>query len=325
MIRSFGIVLGLLSKPRVVLEEKGQDGQKVLKRVITSLFIVPHRDLAHQLFDWIERILSRLKPELKLESITRLLVRGSDKTIEESVEEMKATPPHILICTPQAFLEAYKVDKEALRLETLSTVVVDEVDYLVPTVAKDPKKSYWKAYEKEVRKVRKHPGPTREILHIVYGRRKELWEKRYEPDEDVGQRYNSVEEWRNDVEAQEGIPQLVLSSATLRAHLKDYLFYESGWLNGFNLVKISGPAEKKSLGAGKVEHSILVVSDTGAKNVEGAVEGQSAEGKESFQEAEEEAEEAFDEYYDESKWLSVKEALLPIILFFRIRKYAIAI
>src|SRR5205807_9557625 len=127
------------------------------------------------------------------------------------------TPPHILICTPQAFLEAYKVDKEALRLETLNTVVVDEVDYLVPTVAKDPKKSYWKAYEKEVRKVRKHPGPTREILDIVYGRRKELWEKPYQPDEDMEQRYNSVEEWRNDVEAEEGIPQLVLSSATLRA------------------------------------------------------------------------------------------------------------
>ena len=284
-IRSFAIVLGLLSKPRVVLEEKGQDGQKVLKRVITSLFIVPHRDLAYQLLHWIERILLQLKPELKLESITQVLVRGSEKTIEETVEEIKVTPPHILICTPQAFLEAYKVDKEALQLERLSTVVVDEVDYLVPTVAKDPKKSYWKAYEKEVRKVRKHPGPTREILDIVYARRKELWEEQ--------QGYNDV-------------PQLILSSATLRAHLKDYLFYESGWLNGLNLVKIGGPAEKKML---RIEHSILVVSDTGV--AEGA---RIAEGKERVREAEEEAEEALDEYYDESKWLSVKEALLPIII-----------
>ncbi len=326
-------MLGLLCKPRIVLEEKGQDDKKMLRHVVTSIFIVPHKDLAYQLSHWIERIVGHLHPQPKLESIVQVLVRDSGKSHEKLVAELKEMAPHILICTPQAFLEVHKINKEALQLETLSTVVVDEVDYLVPTVArKDPGKSYRKAYEKALKKLRMHPGPTREVLDIIYARRKELWENPYSPQEDVEQRYNSVEEWRNDVEAEEEIPQLILSSATLRVHLKDYLFEEIGWLNGFNLVKIVAEngvprveggglvseadegAEKKKFKRGNIEHSILVVSDTGVENVEGAIEGQPEETNE-IREAEEEAEEGgeenrLDEYYDESKPDSVKEALL---------------
>jgi len=330
-------VLGLLCKPRILLEEKGQDEKKVLRHVITSIFIVPHKDLAYQLLHWIDRIVGHLHPPPRFKSIVQVLVRGSGKSHEKLVAELQETPPHILICTPQAFLEVYKTNKEALQLETLSTVVVDEVDYLVPTVArKDPEKSYRKAYEKALKKLRIHPGPTREILDIIYARRKELWENPYSPQEDVEQRYNSVEEWRNDVEAEEEIPQLILSSATLRVHLKDYLFEESGWLNGFNLVKIVAEngvprveegglvseeadegGEKKKKKRENIEHSILVVSDTGVENVEGAIEGRSEETEE-IQEAEEEAEEGgeesrLDEYYDKSKPDSVREALWLIM------------
>lgn len=313
-------MLGLLCKPRIVLEEKGEDNKQVLKHVITSIFMVPHKDLAYQLLHWIERIVCHLHPQPRLETIAQVLVRGSGRSHEKLVAELKEMPPHILICTPKAFLEVYKIDKEALQLDKLSSVVVDEVDYLVPTVArKDPKKSYRKAYEKAVKKLGRHPGPTKEALDIIYGRRKELWENPYDAEEDVEQRYNSVEEWRNDVEAEEEIPQLILASATLRVHLKDYLFEESGWLNGFNLVKIVAEgglegAEKNNRERGNTEHSILVVSDTGVENVEGAIEGRSEE-REEIREAEEEAEEGGEEnrvgeYYDESKPDSVKEALL---------------
>jgi superfamily II DNA/RNA helicase len=291
--RSFGIVLGLLAKPRVILEDKDEGGRKLLKHVTTSLFIVPHRDLAYQLLHWIESIVRELKPKPNLESIVQVLVRGSEKSHEKLMEEMKETPPHILICTPQAFLEMHKMDNEAIQVGRLSTVVVDEVDYLVPTVVKDRKNSYWKAYEKASKKIRMHPGPTREILDMIYARRKELWENQYDPEEDDEGRYNSVEEWRNDVEAEEEIPQLVMSSATLRVHLKDYLFGESGWLNGYNLVKIKGVIPGAAQGEngeetkriGKTEHSILVVSDTGVRNVDGAVERLSEVGREAEEEA----------------------------------------
>jgi hypothetical protein len=260
--RSFGIVLGLLAKPRVILEDKGEDGRKLLKHVITSLFIVPHRDLAYQLLHWIESIVRELKPEPSLESIVQVLVRGSEKSHEKLIEEIKETPPHILICTPQAFLEVHKMDKEAVQLGMLSTVVVDEVDYLVPTVVKDRKNSYWKAYEKASKKIRMHPGPAREILDIIYARRKELGRIHTTQKRMMNSRYNSAEEWRNYIEAEEEIPQLVLSSATLRVHLKDYLFGESGWLNGYNLVKINGvipgAAQGKMGGRRKSEKSSIL-------------------------------------------------------------------
>ncbi|KDR85310.1 hypothetical protein GALMADRAFT_132015 [Galerina marginata CBS 339.88] len=267
--KSFGLVVGLLNKPRMVVhDEKGGK-----RRVVTTLFVVPHRDLAYQLFHWVERLTGALRPSPALPSIAQILVRGSGKTKERVVGELRETPPHILICTPQALMEVYREDKEALQLDTVSTVVVDEVDYLVET---------------DGRKVKKHAGPTREILDVIYRKRKELCEKEYMAEEE---QYESVAEWRNAREEEEGIPQLIVSSATLRVHFKNHLFEESGWLNSYNLVKISG---QKAVQPGKVQHSILVVTETGIRNVEGAVEGPREEAvvRERAEEAAEESLEA---------------------------------
>ena len=322
--RTFGLVIGLLNKPRMVVEDELEDGTKVPKRTITALFIVPHRDLAYQLQHWIEQITSHLDPQPPLASIAQVLVRGSGKKPEEMVKELKDTPPHIVICTPQAFLEVYKAGggKDALMLDTLSTVVVDELDYLVTTAAA----AYHRKRAKELRNIARHPGPTREILDIIYARRKELADNRYIPEEDEDRMYNSTAEWRNDIESEEGIPQLVLSTATMRMHLRDYVFAESKWLNTFAYVKISGdgapgrrvrvqeevreegeareedevPVEKKK---SNISHSILVVSDTGVVNVDGAeaaVDSVAAERSEE-QESIEEAEDGAEEYYDQSK------------------------
>ncbi|KAF9523605.1 P-loop containing nucleoside triphosphate hydrolase protein [Crepidotus variabilis] len=354
--KSFGLVLGLLTKPRMVIEDEDSNGEQKLKRVTTSLFIVPHRDLAYQLHHWIERIVSELEPSPPLNSIVQVLVRGEAKPQTQLIQELKDTPPHILICTPQAFLDMHKTEegREALQLDTLSTVVVDEVDYLVPTAArKDPNKSFRKAYEKAVKKIMMHPGPTREILNEIYKRRIEMRQHPYDPDEEGEEkgRWNSTEEWRNDMEAEEEIPQLVLSSATLRVHLKNYLFEESGWLNGYNLAKIVAkngvfrvsqqtaanpvdemeydyetldePAEvpvndeqRKRWNAaqkrGNILHSILVVSDTGVTNVEGAAieqaasevreaEGETKEAEEASEESDEDPKEYYHEKYDSTE------------------------
>jgi len=228
MTRSFGLVLGLLNKPRVVVHEgKGS------RRVVTTLFIVPHRDLAYQLVEWIERLAGGLGTSARLSSIVQVVVRGSNKAVRTTVKELKETPPHILIGTPQALLETCREDEDALQLSTLSTVVVDEVDYLVETAArKEAGKSFHKAYEKAVRKVQLHPGPTREILDMIYGG-------------DEGKKR----------------AQLIMTSATLRVHLKDYLFDESGWLDRCNVVKIVGGKTAK-----RVEHSILIAEKTRVKS-----------------------------------------------------------
>ncbi|KAF4623783.1 hypothetical protein D9613_002083 [Agrocybe pediades] len=281
--KSFGLILGLLNKPRKVLHVAGGK-----KRAVTTLFVVPHRDLAFQLLHWIERLTSVMRPSPPLRSIVQVLVRGSDAagaSRAERIAELKKTPPHILICTPQALKEVYEEDKTALKLDTLSTVVVDEVDYLVDIDDKNRRKI-------------KHPGPTREMLDVIYARRKELCENQYDPSEDEEGQYESVAEWRNEKEREEEIPQLILSSATLKVHFKNFLFTESGWLNSYNLVKISG--DKKS-GAGRIMHSILVTTENGVKNIEGAVQIAREEEEIRGMEAEEEEaeeDEAGNEYFN---------------------------
>jgi len=253
-----------------------KDGKEVERHHITTLLLVPHRDLAYQLYRWIEEITKGL-PKVCIASIAYVLVRGSGIPVDTHINRLEENPPHILICTPQGFMDVYKEKDEALKLSTLTTVAVDEVDYLVETAArKDPNKSYRLAYEKAKRKVALHPGATRELLDVVYSKRKkwnESWRCSSEGSEWEGK------EW-------EKTPQLILSSATLRAHLKNYLFEESGWLNKENLVKIfrdqyDKERKKKSelagLHSGKqgsVLHSVLVVSEGGeTKNVAGAVVG----------------------------------------------------
>ncbi|KAF8912970.1 P-loop containing nucleoside triphosphate hydrolase protein [Gymnopilus junonius] len=266
--KTFGLVLGLLNKPRMVIEDEGKR-----RRVVTTLFIVPHRDLAHQIMHWIELLTKALKPSPPLSSIAQVLVRGSGLKRQDAITALRETPPHVLVCTPQALWEVYKDDKEVLQLDTLSTVVVDEMDYMVET---DPKK------------YKKHPGPTRDILDVIYARRRELGETEHEK-ENKG-------EWINEREKEEGIPQLIVSSATLRVHFKNHLYAKSGWLNRHNVVKISGEKEE----SGKVTHSILVVTGNGVKNVEGAVKVEVAPEEAVMANGEENEEApAAEEYYDE--------------------------
>lgn len=292
-------MLGLLNKPRMVIHDESEKERR--RRVVTTLFIVPHRDLAHQIMHWIELLTKELEPSPPLSSIAQVLVRGSGIKTKDAIAALRETPPHVLVCTPQALWEVYKEEKEALQLDTLSTVVVDEVDYMVET---DPKK------------YKKHPGPTREILDVIYARRKELCQTEYE---DVEEQYENEREWRNEKEKEEEIPQLIVSSATLRVHFKNHLFEKSGWLNPHNLVKISGEKEE----GGKVVHSILVVTGNGVKNVEGAVEGGSEEAV-MMEEGQEAA--AAEEYYDESRLCQTRTGVgLTDRWMSRIRTYAVAI
>lgn len=289
------MILGLFNKPRLVLRaEKG-----VEKHCITSIFIVPHRDLAFQLYRWLDQITKRL-PKTRIASIAYVLVRGTGIPMDRQIKRLEQNPPHILICTPQALMDIYKIDRRALGLATLTTIVADEVDYLIKTPArKDPNKSYRLAHEKAKQKVVRHPGLTREFLDFVYSRRKEWNERRYS-----SQGSGEERRWKN-------TPQLILTSATLRVNLKNYLFEESGWLNKDNLVKIfrdnlrkksdakkvQQPLAGRSEPQGSVLHSVLVVSEGETKNVVGARAVPALK----WIEEKEAVEAEVDERYDESK------------------------
>ena len=283
------------------MSKEWKDGKEIEKQLITTILLVPHRDLAFQLYRIVDRI-TRTLPKTRVASIAYVLVRGTGVPIPKQLLRLEEKPPHILICTPKALFDAYRKGSDALGLSTLSTIAVDEVDYLVETVPrKNPNKSFKEAHEKAKKKVARHPGLTRQFLNVMYPKRKEWNERRYSSD-------------RTDGEKLKKRPQLILMSATIHVPLKNYFFEESGWLNKDNVVKIvkvdqpKKSVKKKIKRAGEsevtgergtVQHSVLVVSEGEPKNVVGAMVA--PELKWTKGEAEVEAEVEVDERYDESK------------------------
>ena len=265
------------------------------KQHITALLLVPHRDLAFQLYRFVDRITKTL-PKKRVASMAYVLVRGTGVPIPKQTVLLEAKPPHILICTPQALLDAFRFNSNALQLSTLSTIAVDEVDSLVETLPrKKPNKSYKKAHEKAKKKAALHPGLTRQFLNVMYPIPKKN-EPLYPSERTDGER-----------------PQLILMSATMHVPLKNYLYEESGWLDKDNLVKIIKNDARKKIEEkkkakktgdsevtgkqGTVLHSVLVVSEGEPKNVVGA----RAAPELKWTKGEEEAEAEIDELYDESK------------------------
>jgi superfamily II DNA/RNA helicase len=214
-----------------------------------------------------------------LQSLAQVVVREGLSHLTTGLRNLRETPPHILIGTPQALLDIWREDPKALQLSHLSSVVVDEVDYLIETLPKkDPNRSFRKAVIKASKKLQAHPGVTRELLDVIYAQRKELNEMRQdEPGATLHRRRTGLVEQRGDSPS----PQLIMSSATLRSHLNNYLYEESGWLNKDNLLKVKGTTagtqqlgdqnKNNALRASGILHSVLLVSDTGIENVSGAV------------------------------------------------------
>jgi hypothetical protein len=222
--------------------------------------------------------------ELDIERIAQYLTRDGQKHLSFGRKNLHETKPHILVSTPQAMLDLFKLDPGLVPLQYLSTVVVDEVDYLVETVPrKDPEKSWRGSYEKAVKKILKHPGPTRELLDFIYTARKEINKKQQGDWQNSGGRYDKGTYLG--VRDMPG-PQLVLSSATLRTGLSNYLYEESGWLDRRSLLKVKNTGSKpnrreageteaivlEAAKSGRVKHCVIEVSDTEIRNVEGALE-----------------------------------------------------
>lgn len=251
-IRSFGILLALLNKPRS--EFPGLQATITNPTSITSLFVVPHRDLAYQFMHWVEQLTAA--PGVTSPRyggvVAKAIVRDKQIAMATRISSLRSDPPHILIGTPQALLDVHNEDPAALQLSNLSTVVVDEVDYLIETVPlKSGGKTFYKAFLKAKKKIDRHPSPTRQLLDIIYASRK-----------------NRAEQ--GPTGTHENLPQLVMSSATLRKHLDLFLFKEGRWLRRDQLVKIKCSDKQRvyDIGAissisGDILHSVLIVAGNG--------------------------------------------------------------
>jgi hypothetical protein len=215
-----------------------------------------------------------------LRTIAQVLVRDGKMHLGSGLNTLREETPHVLIGTPQAVMDLHEAHPEVLQLDTLSCVAVDEVDYLVETPGrKDPTKTFKKAMEKARKKLLAHPGATRQLLDVIYAGRKEVNERRRdEPGAEMMKRRGGQPSENHMPPS----PQLVLSSATLRTHLRNYVYDESGWLDKDSVVKISGTGVKpadveasnatpiEAANASTIQHSVLLVSDERVRNIPGA-------------------------------------------------------
>jgi hypothetical protein len=238
------------------------EGVVSVKPFITSLVIVPHRDLAYQFHHWIDRLVkSSATPghaPPSLASIAQVIVRGGEIPIASQQEAILAEPPHILIGTPQALLELLdNVSISHKQLQTISSVYVDEIDYMVESI---PSRAGKYSKQKAKRRMERHPGAANQVLDLVFASRRKKWEEK-------------ADSCASQVSSSDG-QQLIVSSATLRSHLSHRLCSGGGWINIGTMTKISGdgqPAFRTS--SGKVSHCVLVVSNDGEiRNIDGAQE-----------------------------------------------------
>ena len=187
--------------------------------------------------------------------LVQLLLRNASEplTDPERLAEIRSSKAPLVVGTPQAVLEVIKADASALPLEQFSTVAVDEVDTLVEI---PPVNAGTNARIKFEKNLKRHPSPTRQILDAIYRGESAL--------------SSSAVSTRR--------PQLVMMSATLNKHHRQWLQVESGWFesNGQNVVGVYGtsPADaRKAVATSKtIVHHAIVISPAGeVANIEGTV------------------------------------------------------
>lgn len=178
--KSFGILLALLSKPRIVFRDQtapDAEGSSVSKSKrnkpqtgIASIILVPSNELAFQYLRW-ARSLFPASSLPSLDPVMQCLVRGGlpgaeTLTPEQELTRLKATPPHILIGTPGRIKDI--IDTPAgsslLGLDTLRTLVLDEADAVLQLPGRFP--SHKQRWKHEV-----HKAPGLLVLNATMKRR----------------------------------------------------------------------------------------------------------------------------------------------------------
>ena len=152
--KTFGLVAALLSKrhPTLALDNLMMDklstshslvppsfeGQTVLdstlspsdsKKYISTLIMVPTRELAVQIVTWIRRFLHNVEPNSAEErSVFQSAVAGV--SLEEQAAVLSQTTPSLLIGTPMRLHDLY-IKNKAMDLSRLQVFLLDEADRLI--------------------------------------------------------------------------------------------------------------------------------------------------------------------------------------------------
>ena len=178
--KSFGILLALLSKPRLVFKDPApqeaesssapKSRRSKPQTGIASIILVPSNELALQYLRW-ARSLFPVSSLPSLDPVIQCLVRGGlpgTETLspEQELRRLKATPPHILIGTPGRIKDILDTPAGSalLGIDTLRTLVLDEADAVLQLPGRFPShKQRWKHEA--------HKAPGLLILNAIMKRR----------------------------------------------------------------------------------------------------------------------------------------------------------
>jgi hypothetical protein len=160
-------------------------------------------------------------------------------------------------------LDIYEIDRTALKIGHLSTIVIDEVDDLIGIPSRVTRKA-----EKEWKNFKRHPPPSFTLLTKIFASTK--------PDVVNDQNLSSQPLQSNILEHHESMQksiQVIMSSATVHSNLKDYLVKETKWLNS-DFVFISGHEKcgdsigNKNSGGDTKHYALVITRDGHVKNID---------------------------------------------------------
>jgi len=140
--KTLGIVLGILTSVK-----EGSNLQ--------AIFMVPTKELAYQIFQWISFFLT---PEQKESHYAQVLVTDQLEN-EKQLERLSSHPPSILIGTPQRLLHLCQ-NSLLPSLANLRHLVVDEVDRVFGALS-----IY--ATQKEIQNQQRHPKPGPLVMDFL--------------------------------------------------------------------------------------------------------------------------------------------------------------
>jgi len=194
------------------------------------LVIVPHRDLAVQLYRWGQE----LCPSTSVKTPIQLIARGlSGMAVEDHVSLLVSSPPRLVIGTVGGLLDVLE-DESALRqLCKVKTIVVEEVDRLLDLPRKYASRAEWKKFNR-------HPAQLTTLFAKLAG---------------AATQRNGGEETK---------PQLVMSSATMPSRLRGYIYTHSASLfrrGEAHQVNLVARDEKPSVPSSIDHYAIVVFPD----------------------------------------------------------------
>jgi len=206
---------------------------------ITSLFVVPHRDLAQQLVQW-------TKVLAVPSDLVQICIRDSSRPTSDQMTALGDTPPGIVFGTPQALLDIVNMEGGAERLGfgSLGTIVVDEADQMLALPGSRASPKEWKKYHR-------HPAPLQQLLDGVF---RERWDAESGSEAVVGRK------------SERAGPQLVVSSATLSSGTREYFFRQRGWmLDEEKAIVIEKTSDRSGVDRlpGLVKHKAFTVERSG--------------------------------------------------------------